>query len=124
MITDEVKFHTESKYLNHCSCPDPAKLCKHIFLVSRITNLPFTLRVSPLPSVPAPLTPIPTAPTNTADTSDTTRSDALPCEEYVDDTEKYLSMYNSIVKTKIRKFKKNPEDFDQLLSQVKRDCYH
>ncbi|KAG1488609.1 hypothetical protein G6F46_009808 [Rhizopus delemar] len=30
-------------YLPHaCSCPDTAKLCKHIFLTSRITRIPFS----------------------------------------------------------------------------------
>ncbi|ORE02229.1 hypothetical protein BCV72DRAFT_215670, partial [Rhizopus microsporus var. microsporus] len=27
-----------------CSCPDSSKLCKHIFLISRIFQVPFTER--------------------------------------------------------------------------------
>ena len=32
-------------YLQNCSCDDPSKLCKHIFLVHRIFEVPFSLRV-------------------------------------------------------------------------------
>ncbi|KAG1584549.1 hypothetical protein G6F47_011706 [Rhizopus delemar] len=41
---------------------------------------------------------------------------ALCCEEYVEDTEKYLSMYNSIVKRKLNEVKGDVENLDQLLS--------
>jgi len=29
--------------LHRCNCPDISKHCKHIFLVSRVTDIPFTL---------------------------------------------------------------------------------
>ncbi|CEG84508.1 hypothetical protein RMATCC62417_18301 [Rhizopus microsporus] len=39
-------------YLYSCSCPDSFKFCKHIFLVSRIFQVPFTehsrLHVTPV----------------------------------------------------------------------------
>ncbi|KAL0088014.1 hypothetical protein F4703DRAFT_1843696, partial [Phycomyces blakesleeanus] len=36
-----IKFTT---HLHDCSCPDSARLCKHIFLVSRVFDLPVTVR--------------------------------------------------------------------------------
>lgn len=29
-------------YVSDCSCPDVAKICKHMFLISRIKKIPFT----------------------------------------------------------------------------------
>ncbi|EIE81621.1 hypothetical protein G6F46_006577 [Rhizopus delemar] len=55
--------------------------------------------------------------------NDNSSSVALRCEEYVEDTEKYLSMYNSMVKRKLNEVKGDVENLDQLLSKVKRDCF-
>ncbi|ORE07188.1 hypothetical protein BCV72DRAFT_255956 [Rhizopus microsporus var. microsporus] len=40
---------TKEDSLKNCSCPDQTKMCKHIFLVSRVTKLPFS------PHAPAPV---------------------------------------------------------------------
>ena len=55
--------------------------------------------------------------------NDNASSVALRCEGYVKDTEKYLSMYNSIVKRKLNEVIGDVENLDQLLSKVKRDCF-
>ncbi|RCH85252.1 hypothetical protein CU097_000999, partial [Rhizopus azygosporus] len=34
----------KNDHLFRCNCPDGSKLCKHIFLVNRVTNVPYTLR--------------------------------------------------------------------------------
>ncbi|KAG1050226.1 hypothetical protein G6F43_007483 [Rhizopus delemar] len=60
---------------------------------------------------------------NTYINNDNSSSAALCCEEYVENTEKYLSMYNSIVKRKLNEVKGDVENLDQLLSKVKRDCF-
>ncbi|ORE22208.1 hypothetical protein BCV71DRAFT_165197, partial [Rhizopus microsporus] len=39
----EENMDTKEGYLKNCSCPDQTKMCKHIFLVSRVTKLLFLL---------------------------------------------------------------------------------
>ncbi|KAG1451086.1 hypothetical protein G6F57_016256 [Rhizopus arrhizus] len=51
-FTEDILFYemdTKEGYLKNCSCPDQTKMCKHIFLVSRVTKLPFS------PRAPAPV---------------------------------------------------------------------
>ncbi|KAI8090488.1 hypothetical protein BDF21DRAFT_411387 [Thamnidium elegans] len=38
-------------YLSGCTCPDYNALCKHIFLVSRVTKLPFTFKKDTIMSI-------------------------------------------------------------------------
>ncbi|KAG1174276.1 hypothetical protein G6F71_005016 [Rhizopus microsporus] len=50
-FTEENLFYemdTKEGFLKNCSCPDQTKMCKHIFLVSRVTKLPFSPR-APVP---------------------------------------------------------------------------
>ncbi|CAO3664065.1 unnamed protein product [Rhizopus microsporus] len=42
------EMDTKEGYLKNCSCPDQTKMCKHIFLVSRVTKLLFLLVLLPL----------------------------------------------------------------------------
>ncbi|KAG1178381.1 hypothetical protein G6F71_001855 [Rhizopus microsporus] len=51
-FTEDILFYemdTKEGFLKNYSCPDQTKMCKHIFLVSRITKLPFS------PRAPAPV---------------------------------------------------------------------
>ena len=51
-FTEGILFYemdTKEGFLKNCSCPDQTKMCKHIFLVSRVTKLPFS------PHVPVPV---------------------------------------------------------------------
>lgn len=36
----------EENYVNSCSCPDNIGICKHMFLVSKVMVIPFSLRKS------------------------------------------------------------------------------
>ncbi|ORE21795.1 hypothetical protein BCV71DRAFT_273978 [Rhizopus microsporus] len=48
-FTEDILFYemdTKEGYLKNCSCPDQTKMYKHIFLVSRVTKLPFSPRAS------------------------------------------------------------------------------
>ncbi|KAL0080601.1 hypothetical protein F4703DRAFT_1931587 [Phycomyces blakesleeanus] len=40
----ELQAYKLTTHLHDCSCSDSARLCKHIFLVSRVFNLPVTVR--------------------------------------------------------------------------------
>ncbi|PHZ15285.1 uncharacterized protein RHIMIDRAFT_234641 [Rhizopus microsporus ATCC 52813] len=50
-FTENILFYemdTKEGYLKNCSCPDRTKMCKHFFLVSRVTKLRFS-RHAPAP---------------------------------------------------------------------------
>ncbi|KAL4211494.1 hypothetical protein AB4K20DRAFT_2011785 [Rhizopus microsporus] len=51
-FTEDILFYemdTKEGFLKNCSCPDQTNMCKHIFLVSRVTKLPFS------PHAPVPV---------------------------------------------------------------------
>ncbi|CEI92687.1 hypothetical protein RMCBS344292_06940 [Rhizopus microsporus] len=43
---DYIWYEVEMKngHLFRCNCPEDSKLCKHIFLVNRVADVPYTLR--------------------------------------------------------------------------------
>ena len=48
-FTEDILFYemdTKEGFLKNYSCPDQTNICKHIFLVSRVTKLPFSPRAS------------------------------------------------------------------------------
>ena len=51
-FTEDILFYemdTKEGFLKNYSCPDQTNICKHIFLVSRVTKLPFS------PHAPVPV---------------------------------------------------------------------
>ncbi|CEG77135.1 hypothetical protein RMATCC62417_11932 [Rhizopus microsporus] len=94
---------TTEGFLKNCSCPDQAKMCKHIFLVSRVIKLPFSPHASVSVAQQERLD-IP------HDNQDLLHRELL--ESAGQNVRILLAKYNE----KIRQLKDNPEDLDNLQS--------
>ncbi|KAG1048329.1 hypothetical protein G6F43_009271 [Rhizopus delemar] len=84
--------------LNACSCPDAAKLCKHIFLISRITRIPFSLCFSSFEPLSDDLPDV-------EDSCDTDEAENLRLAEYLENIQKYHNSFNNIYQQEMSKIK-------------------
>ncbi|KAG1046975.1 hypothetical protein G6F43_010558 [Rhizopus delemar] len=84
--------------LNACSSPDAAKLCKHIFLTSRITRIPFSLCFSLFEPLSDDLPDV-------EDSCDIDEVENLRLAEYLENIQKYHNSFNSIYQQKMSKIK-------------------
>ncbi|KAG1459872.1 hypothetical protein G6F55_004505 [Rhizopus delemar] len=99
-------FTNDGKYIvkvvdnciSACSCPDTAKLCKHIFLTSRITRIPFFLCFSLFE-------PLSDDFPNVEDGCDIDEAENLCLAEYLENILKYHNSFNSIYQQKMSKIK-------------------
>ncbi|KAG1639143.1 hypothetical protein G6F44_008124 [Rhizopus delemar] len=87
-----------SDALNACSCPDTAKLCKHIFLTSRITRIPFSLCFSLFEPLSDDLPDVEYS-------CDIDEAENLRLAEYLENIQKYHNSSNSIYQQKMSKIK-------------------
>ncbi|KAG1521321.1 hypothetical protein G6F46_006087 [Rhizopus delemar] len=87
-----------SDNLNACSCLDTAKVCKHIFLTSRITRIPFSLCFSLFGSLSDESPDI-------EDSCDIDEAENLCLAEYLENIQKYHNSFNSIYQQKMSKIK-------------------
>ncbi|CEG80129.1 hypothetical protein RMATCC62417_14505 [Rhizopus microsporus] len=108
-FTENILFYevdTKEGFLKNCSCPDQAKRCRHIFLVSRVAKLPF----SPRAPVSAAQQERLDAPHNNQD---------LLCRELLESADQNVRILLAKYNEKIRQLKDNPEGLDNLVSSLK-----
>ncbi|KAG1040313.1 hypothetical protein G6F43_012307 [Rhizopus delemar] len=99
-------FTSDGKYIvkivdnciSACSCPDTAKICKHIFLTSRITQIPFSLCFSLVEPLSDDLPDV-------EDSCDIDEAENLRLAEYLENIQKYHNSFNSIYQQKMSKIK-------------------
>ncbi|EIE90127.1 hypothetical protein G6F47_007159 [Rhizopus delemar] len=84
--------------LNACSCPDTAKLCKHIFLTSRITRIPFSLCFSLFEPLSDDLPDV-------EDSCDIDEAENIRLVEYLENIQKYHNSFNNIYQQEMSKIK-------------------
>ncbi|KAG1646832.1 hypothetical protein G6F44_000441 [Rhizopus delemar] len=84
--------------LNACSCPDTAKLCKHIFLTSRITRIPFSLCFSLFEPLSDDLPDV-------EDSCDIDEAESLCLAEYLENIQKCHNSFNNIYQQEMSKIK-------------------
>ncbi|KAG1445873.1 hypothetical protein G6F46_011702 [Rhizopus delemar] len=84
--------------LNACSCPDTAKLCKHIFLTCRITRIPFSLCFSLFEPLSGDLPDV-------EDSCDIDEAENLHLAEYLENIQKYYNSFNNIYQQEMNKIK-------------------
>ncbi|CEI98880.1 hypothetical protein RMCBS344292_12978 [Rhizopus microsporus] len=110
-FTENILFYemdTKEGFLNNCSCPDQTKMCMHIFLVSRVTKLPFS------PRAPAP------APVTQQERPDTPHyNQNLLCRELLESANQNIRILITKYNEKIKQLKDNPEGLNNLVSALK-----
>ncbi|EIE76341.1 hypothetical protein RO3G_01045 [Rhizopus delemar RA 99-880] len=84
--------------ISACSCPDTAKICKHIFLTSRITQIPFSLCFSLVEPLSDDLPDV-------EDSCDIDEAENLRLAEYLENIQKYHNSFNGIYQQKMSKIK-------------------
>ncbi|OAD70582.1 hypothetical protein PHYBLDRAFT_171328 [Phycomyces blakesleeanus NRRL 1555(-)] len=98
-------------FLQNCTCPDTSKLCKRIFLINRMLDIPYSLRQSLSSSSSA----VYISNTDTKVVVDT----SLLSDEIEADIMKYFQLYSVELDTKIAEYKRIPEDMSQFLDTLK-----
>ncbi|KAG1039487.1 hypothetical protein G6F43_012494 [Rhizopus delemar] len=82
--------------LSACSSPDAAKLCKHIFLTSRITRIPFSVCFSLVESLSDDLPDV-------EDSYDIDKAENLCFAEYLENFQKYHNSFDNIYQQEMSK---------------------
>ncbi|KAG1052337.1 hypothetical protein G6F43_005510 [Rhizopus delemar] len=75
--------------ISACSCPNTTKICKHIFLTSRITQIPFSLCFSLFEPLSDDLPDV-------EDSCDVDEAENLRLAEYFENIQRYHNSFNSI----------------------------
>ncbi|CEG68493.1 hypothetical protein RMATCC62417_04743 [Rhizopus microsporus] len=105
-FTDNYIWHEielKNGHLFRCNCPDDSKLCKHIFLVNRVTDVPYTLHSDVV--VEADTTglnhdELAVTGINFADTTNSSTSDNDICQELADSINRFENLYISDLRRK------------------------
>lgn len=103
----------ENNRLCFCSCPDLSKICKHMLLVNRITNVPLAVRVFLQPSPETLLI-------DNNSTNDTEQQQALLKAEYLESINKYYNMFNKKFPKKIHDIKDNIDHLNEMEDTLKK----
>ncbi|CEG72415.1 hypothetical protein RMATCC62417_07977 [Rhizopus microsporus] len=120
----EVKL--KNGHLFCCNCPDGSKLCKHIFLVNRVTNVPYTLRsdvvvetdTTGLNHEELAVTGI-----NFADTANNSTSDNDICQELADSIDRSKNLYISDLRRKKVMYSLQRDKLEVINHASKTSCY-
>ncbi|KAL0074759.1 hypothetical protein J3Q64DRAFT_1758145 [Phycomyces blakesleeanus] len=107
--------------LQDCRCSDPNRLCKHIFLVGRVFNLPHSLPVncSALQSS-GNLSVGSESDTATKGTNITDVSDhEIRCKEAREKCKKYIDLINARLRAKVIECQGDPHELTRLLNFIK-----
>ncbi|KAL0077471.1 hypothetical protein J3Q64DRAFT_1702862 [Phycomyces blakesleeanus] len=101
----------QNDFLKNCTCPDTSKLCKHIFLINRMLDIPYSLRQSLFSSSSA----VHVSNTDTKAVVDT----SLLSDKIEADIMKYCQLYSVGLDSKIADYKRISEDMSQFLDTLK-----
>ncbi|OAD74093.1 hypothetical protein PHYBLDRAFT_144551 [Phycomyces blakesleeanus NRRL 1555(-)] len=101
----------QNSFLQNCTCLDTSKLCKHIFLVNHMLDIPYSLRESLSSSFSA----VHVSNTDTKAVVNT----SLLSDKIEADIMKYHQLYSVELDSKIAKYNGISEDMSQFLDTLK-----
>ncbi|OAD65132.1 hypothetical protein PHYBLDRAFT_176408 [Phycomyces blakesleeanus NRRL 1555(-)] len=101
----------QNGFLQNCTCPDTSKLCKHIFLINRMLDIPYSLCQSLSSSSSA----VHVSNTDTKAVVDT----SLLSDEIEADIINYYQLYSVELDSKIAAYMEISEDVSKFLNTLK-----
>lgn len=128
-FTDSCKSYSVGfkSFLRGCSCPDYNALCKHIFLVSRVKNLPFTFKKDTVMSIGSGyeveiMNDVENFDESAMDSIQekmASYEDEMRCKDIQNMIVKYQKQLNNMIDSSSKQFKNDSQSLEHVLSNIK-----